>query len=265
MLRLELVRFHRDGTEIIGAPLEGELHVSFFPAFGFSVDGDFVELVLGLVPHLEGQFGPSGEFLDFDDTVGIADTDVGVIGHDVICIHPGVDIAFDFGWTAFGFLDGQRFRTAGGYDLVPFFVVEEDELGVVAGLVGVFDFDGLARSDVKDVRNELAVHVIEHGLGRGNFAKGWMDLVVGELGDLGIDHKDHVRDPLIVLVHQNSLAGDLLFCAKRVSGGIQFRQGRRGTIENEFDGDIRPVLRRRGGSHEGRGQGRGQEKMFHGR
>jgi len=95
------------------------------------------------MPKLKGQLDTRGEFLDFDFTFIVADTNVRVVGYDVISGHPGVDVAFDLGRSAFGLLDLNGFATTGRNDLIPFLIVEENELGVVAGAVGVLDFDGL--------------------------------------------------------------------------------------------------------------------------
>ena len=117
-----------------------------------------------------------------------------MIGNDVVSGHPWVDVALDFGRTTFGLFDLKCFAAAGGDDLVPLVVIEENELGIVAGRVGVFDFDGLPGTNRQDVRSESAIDIIENRLGARNLLERRMDLIARELGLLAIDHEDHVGD-----------------------------------------------------------------------
>lgn len=142
-LGLELVRLQRNSAQVIGSWLEGELHVALFPAVRLAVDRNFIELVLRFMPKLKGQLDTRREFLNFDFTFFVADTNVRVVGYDVISGHPRVDVAFDLGRSAFCLLDLNGLATTGRNDLIPFLIVEENELGVVAGAIGVLDFDGL--------------------------------------------------------------------------------------------------------------------------
>ena len=66
--------------------------------------------------------------------------------------------------------------------MIPFFVVEENELGVVAGAIGVLDFDGLSDADWQDVRNKPAIDVIKNRLGVWGILQGRMDFFCGQIG-----------------------------------------------------------------------------------
>ena len=100
-LGLELVWLERDCAKIVIARFQSELDVPLLPAVGFAIDGDFIELVLGFVPKLECQLNSCWKFFNLDLTLLVADSDIRMVGNDVISSHPRMDIAFDFGGTTF--------------------------------------------------------------------------------------------------------------------------------------------------------------------
>ena len=127
--------------------------------------------------------------------------------------------------------------------MVPLVVVEENELGIVACGVGVFDFDGLSDTNRQDVRNESAIDIIENRLGARSILERRMDLIARELRLLTIDHEDHVGDSFGAAVDDQAFRRDLLLGTKRIGVGIDGCSGGDCPIENELDRHIGPLLR----------------------